>query len=352
MGSTPVSERAHRSLFVISAFLIAAGMLFYPDLLISIGVMDESLTSDIPMVRETALLELSIAKTGSFGLGMALLLVGVFWSKIVESTAFRRFLAWEQNAPELCQRQISTVLNRSFFVLLSLFVLSWLYLEFGHIVFTPETLKWINREDGVIETISALLMLLAGILSLLVAIRLRKTLSCATMYAFLAFLFIVMCGEEISWGQRYFALETPDSLKTINVQNEINLHNMFGYLFDHLFILCFFVWGCVAPLLYNHSLIFRKFFGMIGLPIPSIGLAIGMLFITLTQEQIVYQFTDGATGLRIPELRELLSSVAFVLLMHESWFGFVGEQPPLAGRRGMLAHGRDVVHHIRGPFSI
>ena len=36
----------------------------------------------------------------------------------------------------------------------------------------------------------------------------------------------VFMGEEISWGQRIFDITPPEILEEINVQNEINLHNM------------------------------------------------------------------------------------------------------------------------------
>jgi len=41
---------------------------------------------------------------------------------------------------------------------------------------------------------------------------------------------IFFAGEEISWGQRMFSLATPESLKAINKQDEITLHNIEGVL--------------------------------------------------------------------------------------------------------------------------
>lgn len=39
-------------------------------------------------------------------------------------------------------------------------------------------------------------------------------------------LLIFVAGEEISWGQRIFGIQTPDFIKAINKQNEINVHNL------------------------------------------------------------------------------------------------------------------------------
>lgn len=33
-------------------------------------------------------------------------------------------------------------------------------------------------------------------------------------------------GEEISWGQRILGIQTPESIRAVNVQHELNLHNM------------------------------------------------------------------------------------------------------------------------------
>ena len=45
-------------------------------------------------------------------------------------------------------------------------------------------------------------------------------------YALLALLLFVACGEELSWGQHWLGFETPDAIKQINAQDEVNLHNL------------------------------------------------------------------------------------------------------------------------------
>src|SRR5690606_26277451 len=44
--------------------------------------------------------------------------------------------------------------------------------------------------------------------------------------AFVALLALFGAGEEISWGQRIFDIETPAALKARNAQEELNLHNL------------------------------------------------------------------------------------------------------------------------------
>lgn len=43
---------------------------------------------------------------------------------------------------------------------------------------------------------------------------------------FLCIAFILIAGEEISWGQRIFNLKTPSSIENVNVQKEITIHNL------------------------------------------------------------------------------------------------------------------------------
>ena len=55
-----------------------------------------------------------------------------------------------------------------------------------------------------------------------------------------------------------------------------------------------------------------------------------MLLITLTQEQITDPLFGRPDHLRVPELREALSALAFLLMMLESWRALV---PDRAGAR-------------------
>lgn len=49
-----------------------------------------------------------------------------------------------------------------------------------------------------------------------------------TLYAILAVGIIFLIGEEVSWGQRWFGWETPETYREINKQSETNIHNLHG----------------------------------------------------------------------------------------------------------------------------
>lgn len=86
-------------------------------------------------------------------------------------------------------------------------------------------------EDGVVEWITALGFVASSILALLMIKRrsffraeaMRKVFTYGSIV--MAFLFFVVAGEEISWGQRIVGLETPEVIAERNHQDEINLHN-------------------------------------------------------------------------------------------------------------------------------
>ncbi|MCW8963442.1 MAG: hypothetical protein OQL16_06550 [Gammaproteobacteria bacterium] len=83
-------------------------------------------------------------------------------------------------------------------------------------------------EDGFIEWLTVLALAATMVVCFQRAWLLRqqaKTLFLAMTILFgLAFLF--GAGEEISWGQRIFNVESPEFFKNINAQGETNLHNI------------------------------------------------------------------------------------------------------------------------------
>ncbi|MCA1963086.1 MAG: hypothetical protein LDL31_03965 [Prosthecobacter sp.] len=96
---------------------------------------------------------------------------------------------------------------------------------------TLPALNWeagLDREQGLLENLTALLLLAALVLFLRSFSASRGTglwriwllgLACG------AFFFL---GEEVSWGQHYFGWQTPEPLRSLNRQGEVNLHNLRG----------------------------------------------------------------------------------------------------------------------------
>ena len=79
----------------------------------------------------------------------------------------------------------------------------------------------LGTEDGFFEWLTAIFSLAASIIFILVFRRTKNIFLLG-----LGFIFFMGAGEEISWGQRVFNFDTPESIKKVNVQREFNLHNL------------------------------------------------------------------------------------------------------------------------------
>ena len=91
---------------------------------------------------------------------------------------------------------------------------------------------YLMREDGAIETLTAAFFFLSCAQCHLLALgfrRLTRT-KVALLFRVSAFLFFVLAMEEISWGQRLLLIQTPEALSSVNVQKELNLHNIEGVM--------------------------------------------------------------------------------------------------------------------------
>lgn len=124
------------------------------------------------------------------------------------------------NHCERIQFAIGTAIS---FLIITIFVI-WAELD-------AYSLHAMTKEDGPIENLTAILFGLSSICFIVFAMRsdfLKEKESGLRFFMTIswALLMFVFMGEEISWGQRIFAIATPDMLAEINLQNEINIHNI------------------------------------------------------------------------------------------------------------------------------
>ena len=100
----------------------------------------------------------------------------------------------------------------------------------------PATFNSICKEDGIVENLQFAAFLTATIIGIWLCIRLwrNKDIWTAIPYTLFALLCFFIAMEEISWGQRILGFETPESMKTISTQDEINLHNI-AEIQNHIF---------------------------------------------------------------------------------------------------------------------
>ena len=114
------------------------------------------------------------------------------------------------------------------------------FLLFDYLLVVDRDLySMLTREDSYVEyTGCFLLFLIGGLLFLTGSLRPNKKKEAIVpqwLYLIFACAFIWAAGEEISWGQRLFGFETPEFLRTVNTQNEFNIHNIEKKFFDRLY---------------------------------------------------------------------------------------------------------------------
>ena len=113
--------------------------------------------------------------------------------------------------------------------------------------------RFLTAEDRLLEWAQFVGYLGAAALAAVVAFSLarrgaRVAITC--IWALLALGCLGVAGEEISWGQRIFGWETPESLQAANLQEETNIHNI-GTVqsLNNVALLVVGLYGSLAPFL-------------------------------------------------------------------------------------------------------
>jgi hypothetical protein len=89
---------------------------------------------------------------------------------------------------------------------------------------------WITGEDSLLEWTQVIAYLTASVAAVLVASRLGREgrWISAALFALFAIGAFFVAGEEISWGQRLFGIETAPAFREANEQGENTIHNLFA----------------------------------------------------------------------------------------------------------------------------
>lgn len=134
-------------------------------------------------------------------------------------------------------------------------------------------------EDGLVEYGTAFCLLGISLYSLRKFIKYKKNhalLWCVGTLGFFA-LFLFGAGEEVSWGQRIIGFETPESLKEINRQDEVTLHNIrIGdfdvnkIIFSQLLTVILSIYFVLFPWLYAKVSWIKELSNKFGVPVPQL----------------------------------------------------------------------------------
>lgn len=123
-------------------------------------------------------------------------------------------------------------------------------LAIGLSLFAPHLADSLAVEDGKVETLTALFLFAASVSMLVHAVFLFKSrrVLLAVLSIIIALAFFVFSGEEISWGQRIFDIESSEFLEAHNEQGETNLHNIQTDLFNIVYHYGALVFLIILPL--------------------------------------------------------------------------------------------------------
>lgn len=139
-------------------------------------------------------------------------------------------------------------------------------------------MDYFTVEDGLVETLTAVFLLVSGGMMLFRTFSLRsgKSVWFLITSLFISLLFIFVGGEELSWGQRIFEVESSEFFKDNNAQAETNLHNLVvgdvklnKLIFGKLLTAVLFIYTLLFPLFYVKSEFFKKWIDYFYVPIPK-----------------------------------------------------------------------------------
>ena len=125
-------------------------------------------------------------------------------------------------------------------------------------LFDEELYLLIVREDGVIEYLTASFLLFASIKLFFLFLKIYKKYSVFN-FGLLSYSLVLFFGfgEEISWGQRIFGIQSPSFFSENNFQGEINIHNMMvmgvdlnRWIFTYVLVLIFTFYFLITPIMY------------------------------------------------------------------------------------------------------
>jgi hypothetical protein len=170
------------------------------------------------------------------------------------------------------------------------------------------------KEDGLVEYLTAGFLFFSSLVCFYRVFhyrKMKKNLWVLT-WTLLAFLFFFAAGEEISWGQRIFGVQSSEFFQHYNKQGETNLHNltfkgknMNIIIFSRLMFVVLFIYFFLSRLMVWKIHFIRNLVNKFNVPLPGIQHIIIMLAATL--------FILLIHIAKESELHEL--SFAFVFLM-------------------------------------
>jgi hypothetical protein len=173
-----------------------------------------------------------------------------------------------------------------------------------------------TREDGFVENFTIFPLIIAVFISIRYLVKLWKYKSwvfiCCMLFATTFSIFVG--GEEISWGQRIFHVQSSAFFKTNNAQQETNLHNLVidgekvnKIVFSIMLSVAIAIYMFVIPVLYNKNDKVKKFINWAGIPIPRI--------VHIVSAVVLFGFCALMHSGKNSEILEMIITSLFLLIL-------------------------------------
>jgi len=190
-----------------------------------------------------------------------------------------------------------------------------------------------TKEDALAENLSFFFYLVAGLIILFATARNTHPQARGVLPVLLGLFFIVVAGEEISWGQRILDFNTPDAMLESNTQGEFNFHNLEvfdkheGMLNQHTLLNIFVLLnGIIFPLAYYFQRGFQRLVVRFKFPIIPIACMPIFLIAMMFGQSISKQFPHWAHT----EVKELFYAFGFLVFAFSFYAGtnLIKEETP------------------------
>ena len=184
------------------------------------------------------------------------------------------------------------------------------------LLLTPNTYTWgqSGQELGLWENVTAVSFFVSGVILIATSVT-RSVGASNSMWA--PFLFGVVClvvaAEEISYGQHFLGFTAPEAVRSLNIQGETNVHNVFSDDINYYAVfLVFYGYIGVFPIIATYSQIVRALTLYFNIPKPPIAFARIMIpvFIVFSADLFIGREIHSLFGLR--EIRELMFALAIL----------------------------------------
>lgn len=172
-------------------------------------------------------------------------------------------------------------------------------------------------EDGVLEYFTAILLFASAMMSLkrLLVTGLKKGWIFVVMTGLVFLIMLFGAGEEVSWGQRIFNIQSGEFFQNNNGQKETNLHNLHvngvninKLIFGKMLTLFLVLYYLILPQVYMRSESVRRIFDRLYIPVPKAHQGIATLIAGLS----ILLVASGKKG----ELNEVCLGTVFFLTLY------------------------------------